>query len=79
MGVPRLTLCVPAAVIMVPGTAAYRAIYYLNDGQTVEALAYGVEATLIVIALAIGLTVARGLTDPMRFLQVQNEKANKKI
>ena len=79
MGVPRLTLCVPAAVIMVPGTAAYRAIYYLNDGQTVEALAYGVEATLIVIALAIGLTVARGLTDPVRFLQVQSEKANKKI
>ena len=79
MGVPRLTLCVPAAVIMVPGTAAYRAIYYLNDGQTLEALAYGVEATLIVIALAIGLTVARGLTDPVRFLQVQSEKANKKI
>ena len=63
MDVPRITLSVPAVVIMVPGAAAYRAIYFLNDGQTVDALAYGVQASFVVVALAIGLTIARTLTD----------------
>ncbi|WP_142122027.1 threonine/serine ThrE exporter family protein [Rarobacter faecitabidus] len=61
--VPRLTLCVPAVVIMVPGAAVYRAIYYLNDGQTLEAMAWGVQAGFIVLALAIGLMLARIVTD----------------
>lgn len=63
MNAPRLTLSVPAVVIMVPGAAAYRAVYFLNDGQTVDALAYGVQAAFVVIALAIGLTIARTVTD----------------
>ena len=63
MNIPRIILSVPAVVIMVPGAAAYRAVYYLNDGKTVEALAYGVQAAFIVIALAIGLTIARTVTD----------------
>lgn len=63
MDVPRITLSVPAVVIMVPGAAAYRAIYFLNDGQTVEALAFGVQAAFVVVALTIGLTIARTLTD----------------
>lgn len=60
---PRLTLCVPAVVIMVPGAAVYRAIYYLNDGQTLEAMAWGVQAGFVVLALAIGLMLARMVTD----------------
>lgn len=63
MNVPRIILSVPAVVIMVPGTAAYSAIFYLNTGETVEALAFGVQAAFTVIALAIGLTMARSLTD----------------
>lgn len=63
MKAPRITLSVPAVVIMVPGAAAYRAVYFLNDGQTVDALAYGVQAAFVVIALAIGLTIARTVTD----------------
>ncbi|SNS67234.1 Uncharacterized membrane protein YjjP, DUF1212 family [Micrococcales bacterium KH10] len=63
ISMPRLTLCVPAVVIMVPGAAVYRAIYYLNDGQTIEALAWGVQATFVVLALAIGLMLARMVTD----------------
>jgi len=63
LGVPRITLSVPAVVIMVPGASAYRAIYYLNSGDSVEALAHGVQATFVVIALVIGLTIARTLTD----------------
>ena len=63
MKAPRITLSVPAVVIMVPGAAAYRAVYFLNDGQTVDALAYGVQAAFVVIALAIGMTIARSVTD----------------
>ncbi|PFG41453.1 uncharacterized membrane protein YjjP (DUF1212 family) [Isoptericola jiangsuensis] len=63
MNVPRVTVSVPAVVIMVPGATAYRAIYYLSNGETTQALAYAVEAALVVAALAIGLAVARMLTD----------------
>ena len=34
--VPRVTISVPAVVIMVPGVAAYRSVYHLVDGDTVR-------------------------------------------
>lgn len=61
--VPRVTVYVPAVVIMVPGAAAYRAVYHLNNGATTDAMGYAVDAGLVVIALAIGLAVGRMLTD----------------
>ncbi len=61
--VPRVTVSVPAVVIMVPGVTAYRAIFYLSDGDTVQAIAYGVQAALVIVSLAIGLAVARMVTD----------------
>jgi uncharacterized membrane protein YjjP (DUF1212 family) len=61
--VPRITVYVPAVTIMVPGVLAYRAVFHISNGDTVEALAYGVEAALVVAALAIGLAIARMLTD----------------
>ena len=63
LGVPRITVSVPAVVIMVPGVTAYRAVYHLSEGDTTAALAYGFEAGLVVVALSIGLAVARMLTD----------------
>jgi len=60
---PRVTIAVPAVVIMVPGVLAYRTVFHLSDGDTLTALAYGVQAALVVAALAIGLAVARMLTD----------------
>ncbi|MET0788417.1 MAG: threonine/serine exporter family protein [Cellulomonas sp.] len=63
LDVPRITVYVPAVTIMVPGVLAYRAVFHLSNGQTVEALAYGVQAALVVAALAIGLAIARMLTD----------------
>lgn len=63
MNLPRTTVSVPAVVIMVPGVTAYRAVFHMSEGETTTALAYGFEAALIVIALAIGLAVARMLTD----------------
>ena len=63
VGVPRITVSVPAVVIMVPGATAYRAIFHLSNGDTTQALAFGVQAALVVTAIAIGLAVARMLTD----------------
>lgn len=60
---PRVTLSVPAVLIMVPGAAAYRAIVATIDGDTVSAVQYGVQAVSVVVALAIGLTVARIITE----------------
>jgi uncharacterized membrane protein YjjP (DUF1212 family) len=64
LDVPRVTISVPAVVIMVPGVTAYRAVFALSEGETGAALVYGVQAALVVVALAIGLAVARMLTDP---------------
>ena len=63
MAVSRITVSVPAVVIMIPGSAGYRAIYYLNSGSTLEAITWGVEAVFVVIALIIGMTVSRSVTD----------------
>jgi uncharacterized membrane protein YjjP (DUF1212 family) len=63
LDVPRITVSVPAVVIMVPGATAYRAIYDVSTGDTVAALAFAVQATLVIAALAVGLAVSRMLTD----------------
>lgn len=63
MRVPRITVSVPAVVIMVPGASAYRAVFFLNNGDMTQAIAYGLQAGLVVVAIAIGLAGARMLTD----------------
>ncbi|MEZ0447675.1 threonine/serine ThrE exporter family protein [Cellulomonas sp. ICMP 17802] len=63
LDVPRITVYVPAVTIMVPGVLAYRAVFHISNGETVEALSSGVQAALVVAALAIGLAIARMLTD----------------
>lgn len=60
---PRVTLTVPAVLIMVPGAAAYRSIAGVIDGDTLAAIQNGMQAVFVVVALAIGLTVARVLTE----------------
>jgi len=60
---PRVTLTVPAVLIMIPGAAAYRAIIATIEGHTIVAVQHGVQAVLVVVALAIGLTVARTVTE----------------
>lgn len=59
----RVTLTVPAVLIMVPGAAAYRAITGVIAGDTLLAIQNGFTAVFVVVALAIGLTVARVLTE----------------
>ncbi|MGF0115825.1 threonine/serine ThrE exporter family protein [Promicromonospora sp. Marseille-Q5078] len=63
INIPRITVYVPAVTIMVPGVPAYQAISYLSDGDVAQALPYGVSAALGVVALAVGLAVARMVTD----------------
>lgn len=63
LDVPRITVYVPAVTIMVPGVLAYQSVFHISNGDTVEALAAGVEAALVVASLAIGLAIARMLTD----------------
>ena len=61
---PRITLTVPACVIMVPGASMYRTVYWLNGQDMTKALTFGVDAVLTVILIACGLAVARMCTDP---------------
>ncbi len=61
--VPRITVSVPAVVIMVPGAATYRALVALNNGDYEAAVAAGVTAFFVTICIAIGLAGARVLTD----------------
>ena len=59
----RVTLSVPAVVIMIPGVPLYRSLTYLNNGQTVEALTALSTVLFTIVAIGIGLSVARMLTD----------------
>lgn len=60
---PRITLSVPAVLIMIPGTTAYRALVYGNIGMPVEAMSNASQAVFTVAGIAIGLAAARMLTD----------------
>ena len=62
--IPRITLSVPSSVIMIPGAAMYRFIYYLNTGDLGRSLTYFFDAFLVVAAIGAGLAIARMLTDP---------------
>ncbi len=63
MGYPRISLTVPAIVIMVPGLYMYRAMYYLGIGQIATGGHWFIAAMMIVLFLPLGLIVARILMD----------------
>jgi hypothetical protein len=48
---------------MIPGAVAFRALVLLNDGRITLALANGAHAVLVVASLAVGLAIARVVTD----------------
>jgi uncharacterized membrane protein YjjP (DUF1212 family) len=60
---PRIIMSVPAILIMIPGAVTFRALVFLNDGQITLALANGVQAGLVLASLAVGLVIARVVTD----------------
>lgn len=60
----RITLSVPAVVIMIPGVVTYDSILAVVTGQPLDAVAYGLTSVSTVAALAVGLVVSRMVTDP---------------
>ena len=62
-GFPRISLTVPSIVIMVPGLYMYRGVYYLALSNVSGGSLWLTRAALAVIALPLGLVVARILTD----------------
>ncbi|MBR0364959.1 MAG: threonine/serine exporter family protein, partial [Clostridia bacterium] len=63
VGYPRVSLTVPSIVIMVPGLFLYRGIYYLGLDNVGDASLWLTKALFIIMALPLGLVVARVLTD----------------
>lgn len=62
-GFPRISLTVPAIVIMVPGLYMYRGMYALGLNHFAIGGSWLVRAIMIVVALPLGLAMARILTD----------------
>jgi len=56
-------LCVPAALIMVPGASAYRALVYFSRGNTVSMMSSAALAIFTVVGMGLGLSLARILSD----------------
>lgn len=62
--IPRVTVTIPACVVMIPGTVIYRAVHKFASGDTPEALYAVTDVTLAVLFIAGGLIIARLITDP---------------
>ena len=62
-GYPRISVTVPAIVIMVPGLYMYRAFYNLGIMSLNASATWFAQALLIILALPLGLIFARVITD----------------
>ncbi|MDK8243581.1 threonine/serine exporter ThrE family protein [Corynebacterium sp. UMB10321] len=61
--VPRTTVTIPAAVVMIPGPTIYAALHQITNGNISAAIDSTTAVVLTVLFLSGGLTVARLLTD----------------
>jgi uncharacterized membrane protein YjjB (DUF3815 family) len=59
----RVTLSVPAVVIMIPGVPLYRSLAYLNQGLVNSAVASLFTVLFTIVAIGVGLALSRMLTD----------------
>ncbi|WP_058234824.1 threonine/serine exporter family protein [Devriesea agamarum] len=65
--VPRMSISVPAVVIMIPGFTMYKAYSMLSSGAdsgVTQALVLGFDAVQVVLAAALGLALAHLATSP---------------
>jgi uncharacterized membrane protein YjjB (DUF3815 family) len=60
---PIITLQVPASLVQIPGVLAHEAVVSLNKADYVEATAGILQVLLVVLAMLVGLVVAKYLTD----------------
>ena len=63
LGYPRISITVPAIVIMVPGLYLYKAVYNLGIMSLTTSASWFASAMLIILALPLGLIFARIITD----------------
>ncbi|MCF2706946.1 threonine/serine exporter family protein [Arcanobacterium haemolyticum] len=59
----RVTLSVPAVVVMIPGVPLYRAGTAISNGEVGDALSQVVTVILVIASIGVGLAVARMATD----------------
>lgn len=62
--IPRITVSVPAVVIMIPGFTLYSAFSLMNAGDVTGALMLTQEAVQVILAAALGLALAHLATSP---------------
>ena len=72
----RVTLSVPAVVIMIPGVPLYRALTYLNNAQIDDAIAALVTVMFTIVAIGMGLALSRMLTDKNWLVEKQERVPN---
>lgn len=75
--VPRVTVTIPASVVMIPGTTIYIAVHNFAEGNTPEALYAATDVVFAVLFIAGGLIIARMVTDRdwafARYIDFQRE------
>ncbi|MDR1386091.1 MAG: threonine/serine exporter family protein [Propionibacteriaceae bacterium] len=59
----EVTIAVPAALIMIPGAPAFRALVAFSQGDANSLLANSGQAVFTIMGMAIGLSLAKLLTD----------------
>ncbi|MCB2413859.1 threonine/serine exporter family protein [Demequina sp. TTPB684] len=60
---PVITLQVPASLVQIPGVLAHEAVVSLNEARYIDATAGILQVLLTVLAILIGLVVAKYMTD----------------
>jgi uncharacterized membrane protein YjjB (DUF3815 family) len=60
---PVITLQVPASLVQIPGVLAHEAVVNLNKSDYVQATAGILQVLLVVLAMLVGLVVAKFFTD----------------
>ena len=72
----RVTLSVPAVVIMIPGVPLYRALTNLNNQQIDDALSALFTVLFTIVAIGMGLALSRMLTDKNWLMESQERVPN---
>lgn len=60
---PVITLSVPAVLVMIPGVTAHQAVVSVNEARYADATSGILQAVLTVLAIMVGLVIAKLLTD----------------
>ncbi|OKL47405.1 hypothetical protein BSR29_02625 [Boudabousia liubingyangii] len=70
----RVSLSVPAVVIMIPGVPFYRAVTAMNNGLVTDAIAQVVQVFFVITAIGFGLAIARMVTDTRWIVDTPTDK-----